>query len=67
MTTFWLAEHKHCRNWYAGTLRGHPITSLVSQARKTTDRAKCEKWCEANPAYAPKQIEMDDELETHTD
>ena len=58
---YWLAECDKAKNWYAGTLKMYPITSLLSQARKTRNPKACREWCDKNPGFTPKRIEMDDD------
>ena len=58
MTKRWLAEHNLAPNWYAGTVPSHPITSLLSQARKTESEEKCRAWCDKNEGFHPKLVDV---------
>lgn len=63
MKLMWLAECDAAPNRYAGKYPRFPITSLISQARKTSDHEKCKAWCDRNPGYTPKLIPVPDEDE----
>lgn len=64
----WLAECDQAKNWYAGKLAIRPLTSLISQARQTTDFDACQRWCNQRGGYTPKQVEInDDDLANSTD